>query len=152
MNRHTFFREIDPNGRPGAEEEKLCDIGAAELTMPAARFSHRMQDELLCFSTIEGINQEFGTSFEAAARRSLVLTDEPGVSLVASPARPKSRSNRIEGEAVLRIVSWTASSTWPEDQSYKNHAVRDDSIIGQSFTHQDERTGMGCTRNVLLLG
>ena len=33
---HTFFREVSP-GPPGPEEERLCELGAAELTMPAER-------------------------------------------------------------------------------------------------------------------
>lgn len=33
---HTFFREVHP-GPATTQEERLCEMGAAELTMPAAR-------------------------------------------------------------------------------------------------------------------
>ena len=71
---HTFFWKLRPAATPSAEEEKLCNLGAATLTMPAARFSPFLAARPLCFATIEECQREFAVSLVAAGRRAMALT------------------------------------------------------------------------------
>ena len=59
---HTFFREICPTTTASAEEERLCDLGAAVLTMPAARFGVFVATRPLTFATIDECRREFAVS------------------------------------------------------------------------------------------
>jgi hypothetical protein len=141
---HTFFREVSPGVKdPSSEEEQLCDIGAAELTMPRLRFLNRMSDEPLSFALIENLHEEFGTSFEASGRRALTLTVDMACLFVASPAKTRRQKQLDRGEAILRITSWNSSDAWPDGRTYKNLPVAEDSIIGEAFANLDERTGRG---------
>lgn len=140
---HTFFREVRPGVTPSAEEELLCEIGAAELTMPAARFIPVLAKHALSFALFEALQQEFGVSFEASARRALSLTDESACFFVAALARTRAQEHQDRGEAILRLVSWAPSRTWPDDQNYKNLPVATDSLIAHTFANLDERSGRG---------
>lgn len=141
---HTFFREVSPGDvDPSIEEERLCDIGAAESTMPTLRFKGRMKDQPLSLTLIDDLHQEFGTSFEASGRRTLSLTSESACLFVASSTRTRRQEQLDRGEATLRITRWTSSKAWPDDRNYKNLPVAGDSIIGETFVNLDERTGRG---------
>jgi len=142
---HTFFREVCPNvSEPSAEEEHLCDIGAAELTMPSERFRREMQGQVLCLGLIDRLHEEFQVSFEAAGRRALHTTGEAACLFVAALARTKDQDLKNAGEPILRLVSWTASSNWPDKGTYKNRPIDDDGcIIAESFTNLDARNGRG---------
>ena len=108
---HTFFREVRPAATPSAEEGKLCNLGAAALTMPAARFSPFLAARPLCFATIQECQREFAVSLVAAGRRAMALTDLSSCLLIAGPAETKisSRSDAPE----LQITRWWWSDRWP---------------------------------------
>jgi hypothetical protein len=69
------------------------------------------------------------------------LIGEPACLFIG--ALRQDRGGRAPGhrEAVLRVVSSSASRPWPHPDGYKNTPVEPDSLIGQPFTHQDERHG-----------
>ncbi len=138
---HTFFREASPYAQPSLQEEKLCDLGAAELTMPSARFSAFLAAKGLSLAGIGECRTEFAVSFEAAGRRSISLTDEPACLLIATMSRTKKQKHFDVGEPVLRITKWWQSQTWPDGNNYQNLAVDPASLIGQAFTNQDQRHG-----------
>ena len=141
---HTFFREVCPNvSNPSGEEERLCDIGAAELTMPLERFRAEMHGTILSLALIDQLHEEFDVSFEAAGRRALAITDEAACLFVASLARTNDQELKNAGEPVLRLVRWTSSQSWPDKQTYKNRPIDDDSIIAGSFASLDSRSGRG---------
>lgn len=86
---HTFFREVHP-GPPGPEEETLCELGAAELTMPEARIRAFMTGrETITFGVVNACRDEFGVTHDAAARRLVELTDAAICYLVAIKRRTK---------------------------------------------------------------
>jgi len=136
---HTFFREASPCIRPSLQEERLCDLGAAELAMPSARFSACLAGKGLSLTGIDECGKEFAVSFEAAGRRSISLTSEPACLLIATVSRTKKQEHA--GELVLRITKWWQSQTWPESNGYQSLAVDPASLIGRAFTHQDQRHG-----------
>lgn len=141
---HTFFREIQPRvSEPSKEEERLCDIGAAELTMPSARFGAQMKDGSLCLELIDQLQEEFGVSFEAAGRRMLGMTDLAACMFIVSLARTKDQEIKNIGEPTLRIVAWSPSLNWPDKRSYKNLPITTDCIIAESFFDMDNRDGTG---------
>lgn len=141
---HTFFRKVCPDiTEPSDEEEKLCDIGAAELAMPRERFSRYMNGNLLSFQLIEELRAEFGVSFDASARRTVRLSDEAACFFVASLARTRAQELANRGEPVLRITSWSASSSWPESTKYKNQPVSEESLLAGCFSNLGSRIGSG---------
>ena len=139
---HTFFREVRPAATPSAEEEKLCNLGAAALTMPAARFSPFLAARPLCFATIEECQREFAVSLVAAGRRAMALTDLSSCLLIAAPAETKIsfRSDAPE----LQITRWWWSDRWPfPGSSHIGLPVIQGSVIGEVFTHRDQRAERG---------
>ena len=141
---HTFFREVCPNvPNPSQEEERLCDVGAAELTMPLERFTKGMQGQILTLGLIDELHEEFHVSFEASGRRALHNTDEAACLFVAALARTKDQDPNNGGEPKLRLVRWTPSQTWPDRGSYKNRPIADDCIIAESFSKLEARSGRG---------
>jgi Zn-dependent peptidase ImmA (M78 family) len=140
---HTFFRDVWPCCHPSAVEEKLCDIGAAELTMPLARFSARLRTYGLTLEGIDKCTREFGVSFEAAARRAVTTTTQPACLLIATLSRTREQEHLGTGEPMLRITKWWRSPCWPDQTSYTNLAVAPGSLISQAFTHLDQRQATG---------
>lgn len=141
---HTFFREACPNiTEPSPEEERLCDVGAAELAMPLGRFRKQMEGQVLSLELIDELHAEFLVSFEAAGRRALHVTDEAACFFVAALARTKDQDLKNVGDPVLRLVGWKASHAWLDQHLYKNRPIDDDCIIGEAFSNLDARSGRG---------
>ena len=140
---HTFFREIRPYANASDEEETLCDIGAAELTMPTARFGGFLAQAGVSFPGLYACCSEFGVSFRAAMRRATELTDEAACQLVGAMGRTKEQDLKDVGEPRLRIQHWNQSKSWPESRGYLNLPVLNASLIHDAFMHQDERVGNG---------
>jgi hypothetical protein len=138
---HTFFRDACRFCSSSPREEQLCDLGAAELTMPASRFTAHLGKVGLSLAGVDSCHREFGVSFEAAARRAVSLTDEPACLFIAALGRTTREVRANTGQPVLRVVRWRASRNWPRPLGYKNLPVQPTSLIGQAFTHQDERIG-----------
>jgi Zn-dependent peptidase ImmA (M78 family) len=138
---HTFFREACPSPLPSPQEEKLCDLGAAELTMPARRFAACLAAASLSLAGLDERRHEFAVSFEAAARRAIDLTDEPACLLIATVTRPLKQERLSTGQPALRVIKSWQSRTWPQEDSYENQIVSLASLVGQAFTHQDQRQG-----------
>jgi Zn-dependent peptidase ImmA (M78 family) len=141
---HTFFREVCPNiTKPSFEEEQLCDVGAAELTMPMERFLTQTKGRTLCLSLFDRLQGEFKVSFEAAGRRALGATEDIACLFVAALARTKEQESLDDGEPTLRFVRWTASASWPYKGTYKNRPIDNECIIARSFANLDARSGRG---------
>jgi len=138
---HTFFRDAFPRSWPSTREEQLCNVGAAELTMPARRFSSYLAEVGLSMAGIDLCKEEFDVSFEAAARRAINLTDDQACFLIAALGRTSEEERMDTGQPVLRVVSWRASRSWPHVDGYQNRPVEPDSLIGKAFAYQDERRG-----------
>jgi Zn-dependent peptidase ImmA (M78 family) len=141
---HTFFREVEPNVlTPSQKEERLCDLGAAELTMPLRRFSAEMQGQVLCLDLFDQLSEEFKVSLQAVGRRAVGITEEVACFFVASLARTRHQDMKDIGDPALRLVGWTASQSWPDKLVYKNKSITDNCIIAESFSNLDARTGRG---------
>lgn len=139
---HTFFREVRPAATPSAEEEELCNLGAAILTMPAARFGIFLAARPLCFATLEECQREFAVSLVAAGRRAMALTDLSACLFIAAPAKTKA-SFRV-GAPELRIAKWWWSDRWPfPGSSHVDLPVIQGSVIGEVFAHRDRRAEHG---------
>jgi hypothetical protein len=139
---HTFFKEVCRTATPSAEEEQLCNLGAATLTMPTARFSPFLAARPLCFATIEECQREFAVSLVAAGRRAMALTGLSACLLIAAPAETSisSRSDAPE----LQITRWWSSGRWPfPDSSHIGLPVIQRSVIGEVFAHRDQRAERG---------
>ena len=71
---HTFFYELVPEikflPRPNdPAEERLCNLGAAELLMPAKLVKRESKDHQICLKTLEQLATFFRVSNEAMALR-----------------------------------------------------------------------------------
>jgi hypothetical protein len=140
---HTYFREVCPAATPSPQEEKLCDLGAVVLTMPAARFGPFLAARPLCLATINECHREFAVSITAAGRRAMELTDVSACLFVGEMARTLTQIRAGTGTPELRIVKWWPSVRWPFRDSHLNLPFSPRSLIGQAFTHQGERAGQG---------
>jgi hypothetical protein len=140
---HTFFREVGPAPAISAEEEKLCNLGAAILTMPAARFGRFLAARPLCFATIDECHREFAVSVVAAGRRAMTLTDASACLFLGTMTRTKKQIRFRIGTPKLRITKWWQSDRWPFTDSHLNLPILDGSVIGDAFSHQDHRAGHG---------
>jgi IrrE N-terminal-like domain len=139
---HTFFREVRPSATPSAEEEDLCNLGAATLTMPAGRFSPFLAARPLSFATLEECQREFAVSLVAAGRRAMVLTDLSACLSIAAPATPEVGSRACTPE--LRIAKWWWSGRWPfPGSSHVDLPIVQGSVISEVFTHRDQRAERG---------
>jgi hypothetical protein len=138
---HTFFREACPNPQPSPQEERLCDLGAAELVMPEARVAIHLGDEGLSFARLDHCRSEFEVSLEAAARRAVDLAEEALCFLIATIA---SSPNQGEGDdqLALRVVRWWHSRNWRARVDYEGQVISLDSLAGQAFINQDQRQGL----------
>lgn len=140
---HTFFREVHP-GPPGREEEQLCELGASELTMPAARVQRFIESRgSICFDLVNEVAQEFGVTNDAAARRLVELSSEPICYVVACSMRTRRQNELDLGRPQLRIASWSLSASWPDQRPMRGLAVKSNSIIGRAFLNQDFQAGRG---------
>lgn len=139
---HTFFRDVRPAATPSAEEEKLCNLGAATLTMPAARFSPFLAARPLCFATLEEGQHEFAVSLVAAGRRAMALTDLSACLFIAAPATTEVSFRA--GAPELRIAKWWWSDRWPfPGSSHVDLPVTQGSVIGEVFADRDQRAERG---------
>ena len=137
---HTFFREAYSSLRPSVQEEALCDLGAAELIMPAARFATYLAEKRLSLFGIDQCRQEYAVSLEAAARRAIELTEVPSCFLIATIAKAIGQS-RSEDQQALRIIKWWCSRAWHAEVDYTDRPLSLTCLAGQAFTDQDERRG-----------
>jgi hypothetical protein len=117
---HSFFRDVWPRGHPSAAEEILCDLGAAELTMPLSRFRARLKI--------------YGLTLDA-----VTTTNQPACLLIATMSRTKKQQRLGSGTPALRIAKWWSSSRWPDKTSYTNRPVAHGSPISQAFAQLDQR-------------
>jgi hypothetical protein len=143
---HTYFREVEA-GPSGAQQERLCEIGATELVMPEDRVAAimRARPELTFYFIAERAS-DFNVSRDAAARRLVELSQTPVCYLVATIRRTKAEDLEDRGSPILRVASWTCSSSWPERRPYLGLGIDPDSLLAQAFTAQDSRTGQGDPR------
>ena len=140
---HTYFREVDP-GPSGPQQERLCEIGATELTLPEDRVTDIMRSRPeVTFDFIAEWASEFDVSRGAAARRLVELSETPTCYLVATLRRTKKEDLEDRGSPLLRVASWACSSSWPEHRPYLGLGIEPDSLVAQAFTAQDSRTGWG---------
>ena len=140
---HTFFRDVHP-GPAGPEEEQLCEIGAAELTMPAGRLREFIEGRgQVGFDVVNEIAHEFGVTPDAAARRLVELSDEAVCYLVACMMRTSKQDQFGLGSPQLRVASWTWSASWPDQRPLRGLAVEPESLIGRAFRNQDFQAGHG---------
>jgi Zn-dependent peptidase ImmA (M78 family) len=140
---HTYFREVCPAATPSTEEERLCDIGAAALTMPAARFVPFMAGRPLSLAAIDECRHEFAVSATAAGRRAMELTDVSACLFAGEMARTLRQTRSGTGIPELRITKWWQSGSWPFRDGHLNLPVSPGSLISQAFVHQDHRVGQG---------
>jgi hypothetical protein len=139
---HTFFREVHP-GPPGLEEERLCEIGAAELTMPADRVRCFMTGRgAITFNVMNECSDEFGVTKDAAGRRLVELSDTAVCYLVATMGRTTNQERFNRGTPALRVASWAWSPSWPDRQPYRGLAFAIGSLVAQAFRSQQLRAGL----------
>ena len=138
---HTFFRDACPCTQATPQEEELCNLGAAELTMPEARFTSDLAAAGLTLAGIDSCKQEFTVSFAAAARRAVNLTREQACLFTAASGGTTALDRPDADRSLLRITRWRPSPSWQQPHAHENDPVAPTSLPGQAFAHQDERRG-----------
>ncbi len=135
---HTCFREVDPRAPSSPEQESPCDVGAAELTMPTARFREALRGEILCLELVRALSAEFETSFVAAGRRAAELSDEPACFLTAWLRRSARQEPLGTGRPRLRVEDWSASTAWFERPRLLDPSFEKGRVIPEAFSLGEE--------------
>jgi Zn-dependent peptidase ImmA (M78 family) len=113
-SRYRLDTQVGGNSVQRAEEEYLCDLGAAELLMPTelVRESYSAADGL---DDVERLAADAEVSLEAAANRLVQLSDEPTLLLVLEvmhkPADARARRRGEQVEPKLRVRYCIANET-----------------------------------------
>jgi len=138
---HTFFRSVTGYGlaHDSTEVERLCDVGAAELTMPDGRFPAILQASGLTIAGLRACSQEFATSLQASARRAIDITEQPAAVLIADAE--VADDHHIPDASELRVASIYRSSTWLADDDPLLLDVARLAPAQQAFVNLDDRIG-----------
>jgi Zn-dependent peptidase ImmA (M78 family) len=113
-SRYRLDTQVGTNTAQRAQEEYLCDLGAAELLMPAelVRGAYSAADGL---DDVERLSVDAEVSLEAAANRLVGLSDEPTILLVLEvmhkPADTRALRRGEEIEPKLRVRYCVANET-----------------------------------------
>jgi hypothetical protein len=89
------------HAKASKEEEDLCDLGAAALTMPENRFRSYIVQRPLGLSLIDDCSTEFAVSFIAAGRRTVALVDESACLFIAEMCLTNQERRSGAGKLVL---------------------------------------------------
>jgi hypothetical protein len=96
------------HAKASKEEEDLCDLGAAALTMPENRFRSYIVRRPLGLSLIDDCSTEFAVSFIAAGRRTVALADESACLFIAEMCLTNQERRSGAGKLVLRVTHLVA--------------------------------------------
>lgn len=137
---HTFFRCVPGFGlaHDSPEVERLCDLGAAELTMPSGRFPAFLQGAGLSMAGLRACSEEFATSLQATARRAMDVTEHPAAVVIADAAVA---SGALPSPDNLRVASIYRSSAWAAAHDLLLHDVAQHAQARQAFANLDDRIG-----------
>lgn len=115
------FDALPPKRKDAAigELERLCQVGAAELLLPAAPFQVALATQAVSIPALEALAQMFDVSTEAAARRAVDLHTTPLALAFARPvgewepvwaviARIGAPRGRV-GDDDLIVTAWVAT-------------------------------------------
>jgi hypothetical protein len=138
---HTFFREVRPECIPSKEEERLCDLGASILMMPAERVRRVLDTVGLSLEGLAACGREFGASIDASGCRAMAVTSEPACFFVGRMKRKKDEEERYTGEPRLRIHHWAAAGAWSDQCTYLNLPFKSDSLAADAFATEEHREG-----------
>lgn len=157
---HTFFPDcyetvrhrnhLSPQERKHKELESLCDIGAAELLMPAGAFAQDLQAQPTSLETIVRLAERYGASVEAAMIRAAEFANDSfGVAVLSEKFKPSERRAAetsplgfigTEMKPKMRVDYVAASKKFrvfvPKDKSAPN-----ESVVYQAITLSGVHTG-----------
>jgi hypothetical protein len=139
---HTFFRDVPGHtfAHDSDDVEELCDLGAAELTMPSVRFLPKLSSVGVTLAGLKACKAEFGTSLQACARRAADLVDEP-LCIVVADAITSPETSTSPLLAQLAITKVYRSSNWQPAAEYTAEDLRSSQTIADAFENTAERVG-----------
>jgi Zn-dependent peptidase ImmA (M78 family) len=162
---HTFFpdcfdverhRNCTP-GRPGTRDavERLCDIGAAELVMPATEFLGHLEAAGLALAGLDGLRGAYQVSREAVSIRAALLTPYPFAAVFLSH-RIKPTELRAQSQASfsfieppqpqLRVDFMTTSKSFPGRRLPAHKSIPVESQVWSLANQMDSSApAVGCT-------
>lgn len=100
---HIGSLAADVRDAANGELELLCQIGAAELLMPAAAFETAMGTDPPGLVKVGSLSKVFDVSIEAAARRAVDLSTQPMALVMARPSDDAQGSPRARGTGPAKI-------------------------------------------------
>jgi hypothetical protein len=132
---HTFFLEVEHEAdEPAGDQlEQLCDLGAAELVMPAGPFSNALARAELSLTLIRQLADKFAVSLQACARRAMYLTTEKACIWVVERNRP---GQPVTAEMPPLISRSYASSAWHELSAFQGTAIAEYSAAARAMNSQ----------------
>lgn len=130
--RHRVDQEVMRFARDG--EEHLCDVGAAELLMPASLFGAECP-EVPTIDDVMQLAERFDTSIEAAAIRVTTLRNACTM-VVLEPAYTRAQERILAHEAVQGVLVGGSSSPVPRLRARYAH--------GANFVPRNKSVLDGC--------
>ena len=150
---HTFFEDCGDVIRHRASRteiegddwqlEALCNVGAAEILMPAGLFP---EDEDVDVSSLLGLRKKFSVSTETVAIRLAELSSQPLAAFAASKVEEGRNKDRYRLDYVVPSASWTIPRAkgvlLPRETllrecsaiGYTNHGVESWEQLGEALT------------------
>jgi hypothetical protein len=128
---HTFFYEIVPELKFGsqeadAEEERLCNLGASELLIPAKNLKTRAKKHRVSLASLEELARMYVVSTEAMMLRlrSLRLWD-----CELSVWRPTQRGFSLDRLVGGRRANWAWSDDAPLHKAWRSNRT----VVGRTY-------------------
>jgi len=122
--RHRSIEQIDD----AWQLEMLCNIGAAELTMPLGSFSKEVRDDL-SIEDILNLREKYGVSSEALLIRTAKVADHQWAAFCASAIRQSVSPPKFKLDYVIPSSTW--GIVFPEEVEIPiNSAVNECTAIG----------------------
>jgi hypothetical protein len=149
---HTFmpgFEDViqhrcEPHQR-GDRTEHLCDIGAAEILLPARHFERDLLTAGFGLDAVEDLADSYDTSVEATGIRTVEYWREPAALLVFKVQLKPSERGATGAEPKLRLAWSTTSGAWPyllRHKSVDENSPFQAALMGESIAMRSSLHGL----------
>jgi Zn-dependent peptidase ImmA (M78 family) len=144
---HTFFYEYAPEIKflphtIDSEEERLCNLGAAELLMPATLVRRAVKEKPACLKTLDDLASLFHVSLEAMVLRLIQLKLwQVELSSWIRLTNGKFAIDRIVGG---KVQDWQ----WPDTSQLAEAWQSGKPCSGQHFLRHTDRNGTSSVRPI----
>lgn len=146
----SFLHELAPGSSLDAVLERYCDMGAAEILLPAQSVRDVIRERGFSITLVEELDQRFAASRPAiaiqlaqcASHKCFVVVCDLGVPSTGNPAQREMSQLRVPAHPCL-YTSWSSSSPSCSYRIGRNVPIPHDHLIAQAYEEQALVRGRG---------